>query len=383
MSIENIKKINVRSPYFINVTKDEVADVAPTEPSSTTLTLECGAAASVGTSIGTIKYNIDISGRIIGQYSIALSDITVPIKYRFGYSANMPTYTTAGIDDYSGQWLSATGESPSLSSSESVSATATYTSTQSDIDAYGTTLQLEIQQPMVTDGFSLGLTCPAFAQDAVPIDKGFVVIVSVETTRTSGGLQAKSQYSMNGVALGRLRINALPGQGLVDRYIMSDVSPNLTPVGSSASDTVIESGFYNIDIFKNDTGWFKNSTINSNPNVLNIYKNEDVLNTTLNKFVITHPNTYGSEDFFTLTIGRHPVVDIGGTLHIKSNHDGQNLRLLQVIGRVKPYETLTFEFAGSNATEMSSFSPFAHISVSPDNNIVNSIPSHNINVQAS
>ena len=82
MSVTDIKKINVRSPYYISVSKDETADTPITEPQTSVETLACGGTVTAGIDVGTRKFNIDISDRIIGTFTIALTGITVPKKYR-------------------------------------------------------------------------------------------------------------------------------------------------------------------------------------------------------------------------------------------------------------------------------------------------------------
>ena len=78
----NIKKINVRSPYYITVGKstEEIIDEEPddviigedpdtvaTEPEVTEELFLCGANKSVGQYVGIKKYNINALGRTNGD----------------------------------------------------------------------------------------------------------------------------------------------------------------------------------------------------------------------------------------------------------------------------------------------------------------------------
>lgn len=190
MAIDNIRKINVRSPYYINVTKPvseggegDEPDVEPTEPITTLTYLDCGTSKSVGVDIGTHTYEFSALQRELGDYTITLSNIKVPIKYRIGIRGNMPqSFTTSGgWSTYESRWENATGESVTLSDSASapngVTETVTYTSTQSDIDTYGTVINLEIQQPIETvTGYSVGLSCPP-EESSSAVDFGTNVVV--------------------------------------------------------------------------------------------------------------------------------------------------------------------------------------------------------------
>lgn len=184
MAINKLKKINVRSPYYITVDDLRDADVAPTEPVDREFETSCGDTVSVGVDVGVRKYNISLTGKQLGDYTVTFSNIKIPIKYRIGYADNMPSYSTAGLDNYADQWLEATGESPTLTDSSGningVSAIATYTSTQSDIDTYGETIRLEILQPIVTENYSFVSSCPANAVDQAPSVTGIITTIAVD-----------------------------------------------------------------------------------------------------------------------------------------------------------------------------------------------------------
>lgn len=359
MSVTDIKKINVRSPYYISVSKDETADTPITEPQTSVETLACGGTVTAGVDVGTRKFNIDISDRIIGTFTVALTGVTVPIKYRLGYADNMPSFATIGLDDHQEAWTSATGETTGLASSalnpNGVSVDAVYTSTQSDIDTYGTTIQLEIQQPLPTDGWSATLACPVRKNDADAVDGGFVTIINIYSEATNAGLIGTGSFTINDVALGQLKNNETGNPNKAQRFIMSDVSPNLVPEGFTSSDTGIQNYFYN----PNEPGinyqrsFFKNTT--AGRFIFNSYLGENLLGSGVNILKFTQAGGYGDERF-TVHIARHPVVDVGGTLFIQGNDDGIDITILDCSASVSKNGTFTMEFNGSNSVELAGIS---------------------------
>ena len=359
MLVTDIKKINVRSPYYISVSKDETADTAITEPQVSTETLVCGGTASAGISVGTRKFNIDISDRIIGDFTVTISGVRVPIRYRLGYAANMPSFATIGLDDHQEAWTSATGETTGLASSalnpNGASVDAVYTSTQSDIDTYGTTIQLEIQQPLPTDGWSATLACPVRKNDADAVDGGFVTIINIYSEATNAGLIGTGSFTINDVALGQLKNNETASKNIGQRFIMSDISPNLVPEGFTSSDATIQNYFYNPNEpgFNYRRSFFKNTA--AGKFIFNTYKGENVLGSGVNILKFTQGGAQAPERF-TVHIARHPVVDVGGTLFIQGNDDGIDITILECSASVSQNGTFSMEFNGSNSVELAGIS---------------------------
>ena len=238
MAVNNLKKINVRSPYYISVAKPvseggigEEEDTTPTVTQVLNRDTSCGATEQVGVDVGIRKYNLTANQRQLGDYTITFSNIKVPIKYRIGHADNMLAYSTAGLDTYAAAWTTATGESPTLSSASTypngVSATATYTSTQSDIDTYGNTITLEILQPLIVEGYSFVSSCPAALVEQEPTLTGFVTVLTI----TGNTVASDVTVSLNNVALS----NVPSSNGDATRYIFSDEIPNLVPKPSTGN----------------------------------------------------------------------------------------------------------------------------------------------------
>lgn len=349
MSVIKLKKINVRSPYYISVEKPvseggegDDPDVVPTEPLTRSFDTTCGATVSVGTDVGVVKYNLSSDNKQLGDYSITFSNIKVPIKYRIGHANNMPSYSTAGLDTYATIWNTATGESPTLSSASAnpngVSATATYTSTQSDIDTYGSIITLEIQQPIIVDeGYSFTSSCPANLPEQEPTVTGFVSVLTV-TALTLGSSE-----------FGTLRVNNVlmesgEGEGEAVRYIFSDISPDLVPKPSTGNDFFIRDA---ANTFIGNVSGIDVSVAYINENTLSRGKN-----------IITYePSGLFVKDQIRFQLTRHPVIDINGTSYILGNADEEDLQYFDHFLNTRGYvNKMTLEFNGGNTDEFSNAS---------------------------
>lgn len=361
MAVNKLKKINVRSPYYITVSKAEEADVDPTEPVTQESTITCGSTTQIGVDVGTRTFKISTTGRELGDFTISFSGIKTPIKYRIGHSANMPSYSTAGLDSYAQEWNIATGESPTLSdyiqNPNGISATAAYTSTQSDIDLYGEDIQLEIQQPIITEDYSFSLSCPALAEDTVPVDNGFVVIISLTKNNGVHPFAAANTLSVNGTQLGGLPTGSIED---TDRYIMTDQTPNLRPQN--------DNNFLNRNEFGTRLNFFENETAGSNVSIF--YKPENIISSAINELKIENTSLSSlSAATMTLTITRHPVQNISGTNYILGSADGVTLERLLVNVNLAKGDSFDMTFRGSNSVELEgllAFKTFAAFSGTTD-----------------
>ena len=327
MAVNNLKKINVRSPYYISVAKPvseggigEEEDTTPTVTQVLNRDTSCGATEQVGVDVGIRKYNLTANQRQLGDYTITFSNIKVPIKYRIGHADNMPAYSTAGLDTYAAAWTTATGESPTLSSASTypngVSATATYTSTQSDIDTYGNTITLEILQPLIVEGYSFVSSCPAALVEQEPTLTGFVTVLTVTAHRQSASVEIK----LNNLALP----NIPTSQGDATRYIFSDETPNLVPKPSTGNLRFHSNAFgINPTIF---IGSEYNYTTGQSFDVSAEYLAENRLSRGTNYLTFNRLTEGGSLTQFGFNVARHPVVELNGTNYILGKADNETIQ---------------------------------------------------------
>lgn len=359
MAINKLKKINVRSPYYITVDDLRDADVAPTEPVDREFETSCGDTVSVGVDVGVRKYNISLTGKQLGDYTVTFSNIKIPIKYRIGYADNMPSYSTAGLDNYADQWLEATGESPTLTESSGnpngVSAIATYTSTQSDIDTYGETIRLEILQPIVTENYSFVSSCPANAVDLAPSVTGIITTIAVDVVNvesddvgelyinnikinTSGQLQHNDSDGYF-KSIGRFKV------GFTTRFIMDDsesvassgYTSNLFAIRNSFNDG-FGSGFSIPDETDTGQGWQTKA----------YYKPTSILSSGVNYLRYEKGNT-NKEHIVTVMISQFKVVN-GIVL---GNNEQESVPTIYSTFRLYDVQqTVEARFEGSNETRL-------------------------------
>lgn len=353
MAVNKLKKINVRSPYYITVSKAIEADVDPTEPVEQESTITCGSTTQVGVDVGTRIFKISTTGRELGDYTITFSGIKTPIKYRIGHSANMPSFTTAGIDSYAAEWTAATGESPTLSDAganpNGVSATATADPSGGEIDLYGEEIQLEIQQPIITEDYSFSLSCPALTEDTVPVDDGFVVIISLTKNWGVHPSASANELSVNGTTLGNLPTGTAADK---DRYVMSDQSPNLLPLTGNYPPDKLGYNFFNRNEFGSIGSYFKNEAAGSNISV--IHKPENILSSGINELTIRNTGYATSAARMTLMISRHPVKEVSGTKYVLGSADGVKVKALVADVNLNEGQSFDMTFVGSNSTDLES-----------------------------
>ncbi len=396
----NIKKINVRSPYYVTVGKstEEIIDEEPddviigedpdiiaTEPEVTEELFLCGANKSVGQYVGIKKYDINALGRTNGDYTVSFSSIKTPIFYRIGLKSTLSSQplTLAGLDTYETQLISAVSSvSPgSLSSAASnpngVSVTATYTSTSDD------GIMLEIQHPLITDStYGFSLSCPAIATAPSLTDGDSVLSISCYIS--GGGTRIHDvPMSVNGTYVGNayaFNNSATGSEGRTRRFIFSD--SNL-PITGDNTDSNILSNQSNINFMRglfwkissidcNEISYFENPFYPSNPasrpQIETEFEGLGVLNDSgSNTIKITTPTSYRAVDFITIgvVITRHPIVDIGGTLTIMGNGDGYDLTAIHAKGTLRGASSeFTIKFTGSNSTELSSQAILASVNSS-------------------
>ena len=217
-----MKKINVRSPFFITVQK-EAAKVDPNDdcirdadglcieddPCITTPTLpQCPeeavdsvfqdknlvCTASTAQSIGVgaaVVYNFDIetTGRVNGDYTVTLSQINVPVRIRMDVLANVPkTDITTGTafenkgltthsDEFESAGYSLTGLTGTATNSLGLNITKTFAYNSS---SHTGNLRFQLHIPVLTENeMTISVSCPAKATVTTdPVTVGEVTIVS-------------------------------------------------------------------------------------------------------------------------------------------------------------------------------------------------------------
>jgi hypothetical protein len=265
MAIKNIKKINVRSPYYVNVGNayqvpvvdpdpvdpdpdpdpvdpfDPVDEIIPpdpdppTEPVVTTINANCGVTYGLGSATGVEKYRIRMKGSQFGQFSATIGDIKAPMKMRLYNEGAVPgAWFTEGRDEYSSLWLEATGEddsslTPSVNGVyPTINKDLTYNYTQSDSDTYGDNLILELLMPLRVLNPTFTFTCQDMVGIESPVVTGYVNVLTIEH-RTPATL-SQFTVSIDGTNY-NLSSNKSTGDGI--RLIFDDQTPLIAPESNS------------------------------------------------------------------------------------------------------------------------------------------------------
>lgn len=329
MSVTNIKKINVRSPYYVVVKGTETEDVTPTETTVTEETFKCGGSKSIGAFVGKKKFNITATDRDNGTYTVSFSGVKFPIKYRIGLASNIDnvSFTTKGLDTYATEWSNAGETAGDLDAAGSypngLSFDATYTSTSED------PIMLEVYHPVIsTTDYSFSLTCPDI-KSAPALDAGdFVTVVTVVSATASSNIVGLSfPLKINGVSQG----NAYNSLGTAHLYRKGDtrrmVASGATLVASSQANrflnfnnTTVTSNFIYGSFFKHAQHYDSDSLL-TEPSVSARALPLNAFTSDTNVIEIETPNNLGgsSEWPFYVIITRHPVIDVLGTKYIQGN----------------------------------------------------------------
>lgn len=158
----NITKINVRSPYFVNaIDGEDVVEQLPeyVQPATKTQNVFCGDEVNVGTDVGAVIYKLETNDRI-GAFTLSYV-IDIPIKFSITYDGTTTETTYYGNSDYSNQLLDA-GVSQSQLSTLTTGAQATGTiNLVTKTAADPSEIQVRVLAPIPTDSYKLTFNCPA------------------------------------------------------------------------------------------------------------------------------------------------------------------------------------------------------------------------------
>jgi hypothetical protein len=244
-----MKKINVRSPFFITVQKETakvnpddlcVTDIngdclpedpcianpngptcpqLPVDPVFNDRTLICGAGAQSIGIVGAQVYNFDIetTGRVNGDYVVSLNDIQVPVRIRMDVLANVPkTDITTGTafenkgltthsDSFEAAGYGTSGLTGTADSDGNLDITKTFAYNSS---SHTGNLRFQLHVPVVTDGgMTISVSCPAKTTITTdPVSIGEVTVVSFSSLNLVNNTREQNSFrpsvKLNGVELG-------------------------------------------------------------------------------------------------------------------------------------------------------------------------------------
>ena len=369
MAIGRIRKLNVRSPYFVEVVDEYLGGVIPPDPEPDPEVpvveageLLCASIFHFGTIIGKVRMKVDGSDKELGTYTFEIGGIKMPVKYSIYVEGETPpAYVTMGLDTYANQWLAATGEGAGSLSTEAanpngVTVSTTYTTAATDVSK---NIIIEVYAPIETiSGMTItSVSCPAV--QSAPTGSGFVTVITIEAGRDihkgSYGTAANTSdimVNLNGTQYPMPNTNK--GSGL--RLILDDASPDYTVI---SNDTPL-SGTYSSDKkWSYDEGSTGKQLIP-----------QEVISTGVNSgtntlVVSAEPNV---NFLFLFQIAQHPVQIINGAKVIRVRFDGDDAPVsfngfekgfqLGMPNELSAQETLTLEFSGINTDTLVTESAF-------------------------
>jgi len=368
MAIEIDRKINVRSPYFVEVVDEYLGGVIPPDPEPDpevpvvpATPLSCASIFYYGAIIGKVRMKVDGSDKELGTYTFEIGGIKMPVKYSVYIEGETPpAYATMGLDTYAAQWLAATGEGSGSLSAEAanptgVTVSTTYTTAATDASK---NIIIEVYAPIetISNMTIYSVSCPAVK--SATTGSGFVTVVTVESRgifKGSNGIQASTsdvRVTLNGTEYSMPNTNFSSGLRLIldDDTPNYDVSTNVQPYSGN---------FYANAKWSFDEG-------SSGRQMIPQEVNPTLVNLGTNTLVITaNPNVNFN---MLVRVMQHPVEVVGGVKIIRHLGDSGISELFGIqngfnLGRIREAsseESLTLKFSGVNEETLVSESAVYH-----------------------
>jgi hypothetical protein len=367
-SITDIKKLNVRSPYFVEVVDEYLGGVIPPEPDPEPevpvvipSALECSDILFFGTIVGLKKFTLDTTGKELGEYSFIIANAKVPIKFRaYTEGDTLPAYTTIGLDNYTNEWLLATGEDANSLSSEDdnpdgVTQRFTYT-TDSVTTEISKNMIIEMLAPIPTIN-TMSITsdsCQPLSVANSPETTDFVTVVTVVPNSLYSIFDVGTPVEVSDITItlngfSYTMPNTSNGSGI--RLIAHDSTPdyvvltNNNPYGTQS----------NVNFFRS---WsYTNTTPSSfNPTLIPQEIGSSFTNTGINELKVEFGEGIGGA--VRVLIGNHPVSNhptIPQQRVINHKGDGTWTYMSTLYGTVnlgnrdvQSSESITLRFSGIN-----------------------------------
>lgn len=151
-----MKKINVRSPYYIEVEAGTPTPIVP-PIAPQTIQVNCGGTHNVATDVGVVTYEVNTTQT--GNFTVDITGSDVPAKFTLKWDGNESTTNYIGLDFYDQDLLDkgvpigeiATSD-PSTKASNSV--------TINKANSTPNLVQLVVEAPLPNDQYTVEFTCP-------------------------------------------------------------------------------------------------------------------------------------------------------------------------------------------------------------------------------
>ena len=193
-----MKKINVRSPYYL--TTGEV-------PQTPVEQVDCGDTWLTGIDVGNKVFELNTSD--VGDIDIVIGGNDVPINFTLDWDGNTATTGYIGLDTYDQQLLDAGVSAGDINTGDP--STKNTTLTINKTSASPSLVTLNVLAPLVNDSYSLEFNCPTPSVPTIPCGAG---------TSYSGGISYPSTQNVTlGSGTGTVTLN-YEAYGVPDRFVV-------------------------------------------------------------------------------------------------------------------------------------------------------------------
>jgi len=177
---EVIRKMNVRSPFYIVadsegipgvITEDPVKPADFVIPTTLTQNVECDSTVNVGQDIGKKIYRLEV-GEVTGDVSLNYTITRVPIEIKFRHSNTEVNANFRGSNKYAGKVTEYGGQITNLVGTDVATGTLTF----SKATAQPTYVDWEVNAPFRTEGYVFTFSCPT-----IPLVEEEVVYAATPT----------------------------------------------------------------------------------------------------------------------------------------------------------------------------------------------------------
>ena len=151
-----MKKINVRSPYYIEVDAGTPTPIVP-PIAPQTIQVNCGGTHNVATDVGVVTYEVNTPET--GNFTVDITGSNVPAKFTLKWDSNEVTTNYIGLDIYDQDLLDKgvpIGEIATSDPSTKASNSVTINKTTSVPNL----VELIVEAPLPNDEYSVEFTCP-------------------------------------------------------------------------------------------------------------------------------------------------------------------------------------------------------------------------------
>ena len=151
-----MKKLNVRSPYYIEVDAGTPTPIVP-PIAPQTIQVNCGGTHNVATDVGVVTYEVNTAQT--GTFRVDITGSNVPAKFTLKWDSNEVTTNYIGLDTFDQDLLDAGVPQGEIATADPSTKTSNYVEIQKTT-AQPELVQLVVEAPLPNDEYTVDFTCP-------------------------------------------------------------------------------------------------------------------------------------------------------------------------------------------------------------------------------